>query len=526
MRWIPRQIGALVPALAATLLVLGPGLRSAPTSVAQDGPSGSVDAQVQQLAAENPIGSIPVLIQRAAGAGGLDALIRHGATVREQIEFHNLVAADVPASELETLAGEPGIERISYDAPVQSLSTTYPLSASNLKSVYPQAVRAAELWSAHTPIQGTGVTVAVLDSGVKGNGDFMGANGTGTSPGSNRLIAKIISIAGQASADDDNGHGTWVAGIIGGRGWGSNNGDLGNYIGTAPNANLIGVKVSDSTGQSQVSNVISGLQWVVNNKDTYNIRVVNLSLVSSTAESYKTSELDAAVEMAWLHGLVVVVSAGNSGPNTELYAPANDPYVITVGAVDDNGSQAPSAATLLAFSSYGTTQDGFAKPELVAPGRHIVSTLYSNSAPLAQQFPTRLVDNNAYIRLSGTSASAPIVSGVVADLLQANPNLTPDQVKWLLQHTAAPISGVGTGAGYPQAAAAVAYRGTVGSANVGVVPNNKIAAAGCATLPGCNSSTNWSTVSWNTVSWNTVSWNTVSWNTVSWNATWEVSSTD
>ena len=525
MRWNLRQIGALVPAIAVTLLMLGPGAPSVPTNAAY-GPPGFVDEQVQLLAAQDALGTIHVLIQRAPGAGSLDDVTRHGATVREQIDFHNLVAADVPANQLEALAAEPGIVRVSYDAPVQSLSTTYPLSSSNLKSVYPQAVRAAELWSAKSPIQGTGVTVAVLDSGVKGDNDFMAANSTGTAPGNNRLIGKIISIAGQASPDDDNGHGTWVAGIIGGRGWGTNNGDVGNYIGIAPDVNLIGVKVSDATGQAYVSNVISGLQWVVNNKDQYNIRVVNLSLVSSTAESYKTSELDAAVEMAWLHGLVVVVAAGNSGPNTELYAPANDPYVITVGAVDDNGSSKPSAATLLSFSSYGTTQDGFVKPELVAPGRHIVSTLYSNNAPLAQQFPTRLVDNNYYIRLSGTSASAPIVSGVVADLLQANPNLTPDQVKWLLQHTAARISGAGTGAGYPQAAPAVAYTGTLGSANVGVVPNNNIAAAGCATLPSCNSSTDWSTVSWNTVSWNTVSWNTVSWNTVSWNATWEVSSTD
>jgi serine protease AprX len=454
-------------------------------------------------------------------------LTRHGATVREQVAFHNLVAADVPAREVDALAAEPGIVRIAYDAPVQSQSTTSPLSASNLKTVYPQAVRAAELWSASSPIQGTGVTVAVLDSGVKGVGDFMGVNGTGTAPGSNRLLAKIISIAGQASADDDNGHGTWVAGIIGGRGWGAaGTADDGNYVGVAPNVNLVGVKVSDATGQSRVSNVISGLQWVVNNKAKYNIRVVNLSLVSSTPESYKTSELDAAVEMAWLNGIVVVVAAGNSGPNTELYAPANDPYVITVGAVDDNGSPSPASATLLPFSSYGTTQDGVSKPDLVAPGRHIVSTLYSNTAPLAQEFPTRLVDNNSYIRLSGTSASAPIVSGVVADLLQAHPNLTPNQVKWLLQHTAAPLAGVGTGAGYPQAAAAVAYSGAVGSANAGVVPNNKIAAAGCATLPTCTSSTNYSTVSWNTVSWNTVSWNTVSWDTVSWNATWEVSPTD
>ena len=483
-----------------------------------------IDANLRSLAG-NGNTTVPVLVQRASPSTGLGVLNRHGATVRDQLEFHNLVAADLPVDQIDGLAAEPGIVRISYDAPVQSTAVTYPFNDTNLVSLYPQAVRAAELWHASPPIQGTGVTVAVLDSGVKGDNDFHGVNGTGAAPGSDRLLAKIISIAGQSSPDDDNGHGTWVAGIIAGRGWGTNHNDVGWYVGTAPDANLVGVKVSDATGASHVSNVIAGLQWVVNNKAQYNIRVVNLSLVSSVAESYKTSELDAAVEMAWLNGLVVVVAAGNSGANTELYAPANDPYVITVGAADDHGSTSPAAATLASFSSYGTTQDGVSKPELVAPGRHIVSTLYASNAPLAGKFPTRLVDNNYYIRLSGTSASAPIVSGVVADILQAHPSLKPDQVKWLLQQTAAPISGAGTGAGYPQAAPAVNYTGTVGKANVGLIPNNKIAAAGCATLNNCDEG-NWSTVAWDTVAWDTVAWDTVAWDTVAWDATWEITATD
>lgn len=512
-------------ALLASLLFVGPSAAQSPPDAPASWAVGQVDENLRSAAASSGATTVPVLIQRSAPTVGLEALTRHGASVREELEFHNLVAADLPVDQVDALAAEPGIVRISYDAPVQSTATSYSFNDTNLISLYPQTVRAAELWHAATPIQGTGVTVAVLDSGVKGDNDFHGVNGTGTAPGSDRLLAKIISIAGQSSPDDDNGHGTWVAGIIAGRGWGTNHGDVGNYVGTAPDANLIGVKVSDAQGKSHVSNVISGLQWVVNNKAQYNIRVVNLSLVSSTAESYKTSELDAAVEMAWLKGLVVVVAAGNSGPNTELYAPANDPYVITVGATDDHDSTSPAAATLATFSSYGMTQDGFSKPDIVAPGRHIVSTLYASNAPLAVQFPSRLVDNQYYIRLSGTSASAPIVSGVVADLLQAHPNLTPDQVKWLLQRTAAPIAGAGTGAGYPQAAPAVNFTGTVARANTGLVPSNRVAAAGCATIQGC-SQTNWSTVAWDTVAWDTVAWDTVAWDTVAWDATWEIVSTD
>jgi len=520
-----RWIGPALASAATTLFMLGCSTSPSPPSAAP-GPPASVDQELRSLAAAAGASTIPVLVQPATSTGALDLLSRHGATIRQQLDFHNLVAADLPADQLDALAAEPGIVRISYDAPMTSTTTTYPLSSANLQTVYPQAVRAAELWSAPAPIQGTGIGVAVLDSGVKGDNDFSGVNGTGKDPGSNRLLAKIISIAGQASPDDDNGHGTWVAGIIGGRGWGANHGDRGYYVGIAPDVNLIGVKVSDSHGQSLTSNVIAGLQWVVNNKAAYNIRVVNLSLVSSSPESYKTSQLDAAVEMAWLNGVVVVVAAGNSGPNTELYAPANDPYVITVGAADDQGTVNVADDTLLPFSSYGTTQDGFAKPELVAPGRRIVSTLYEHDAPLAAAFPDRLTSNGLYIRLSGTSASAPIVTGVVADLLQARPSLTPDQVKWLLKTTARAIPGAGTGAGYPQAATAVGFTGAIGSANQGVVPNNLIAAAGCANLPGCTVTTNWDSVKWNTVAWDSVKWNSVAWDSVKWNATWEVAPAD
>jgi subtilisin family serine protease len=168
--------------------------------------------------------------------------------------------------------------------------------------------------------------------------------------------------------------------------------------------------------------------------------------------------------------------------------------------------------TLAAFSSYGVTLDGVGKPDLVAPGRHIISALSSRSDTLAVQYPSHIVDDG-YIRLSGTSAAAPIVSGVVAQLLQAHPGLNPGQVKWLLTHTAQPIGGPGTGAGYPRVGAAVQLSGG-GNANSGLVPNNYLAAAYAAKV---GLSVSWDTVSWDTVSWDTVSWDTVSWNTVSWN---------
>jgi subtilisin family serine protease len=162
------------------------------------------------------------------------------------------------------------------------------------------------------------------------------------------------------------------------------------------------------------------------------------------------------------------------------------------------------------------TLDGVSKPDLVAPGRNIVSTLAPWST-LARQFPSRVIDDT-YIRLSGTSAAAPVVSGVVAQLLQAHPSLSPGQVKWLLARTALPVNGPGTGAGYPRVGAAIESR-AIGDATSGLVPNNYIAAAYTAKM-GLTVSWNavaWNTVAWNTVSWNSISWDSVSWNSVSWN---------
>jgi serine protease AprX len=236
------------------------------------------------------------------------------------------------------------------------------------------------------------------------------------------------------TATDSYGHGTDVAGIIAGNGDRRATTDslYGQYIGVAPNANLISIKASDETGTATVLNVIYGLQFAVDHQAQYNIRVVNMSLDAATAQSYKTDPLDAAAESAWMHGIVVVAAAGNRGsaPDAVQYAPANDPYVITVGAVDENASSNPANDTLAPWSSRGVTADGFHKPDVTAPGAHIVSILAPNSA-FASLCPACVVGGQ-YIRVSGTSLAAPMIAGVVADVLQARPSLTPNQVKALL----------------------------------------------------------------------------------------------
>jgi serine protease AprX len=302
----------------------------------------------------------------------------------------------------------------------------------------------------------------------------------------------------------------------------------------APGANLINLRVSDQYGMSYTSDVVAALEWIYNNRAAYNIRVVNLSLNSTVPESYHTSPLDAAVEILWFNGIVVVVAAGNNGsdlgPST-LYPPANDPFVITVGATEDQSTVARTDDSVAVYSAYGTTEDGFSKPDLVAPGRNVVSLLASTGATAYNMYPLHQV-NDYYFRMNGTSMAAPMVSGAAALLLQDEPNLTPDQVKYRLKATAGQdwlgYDAAKAGAGYLDAYAA-ALGSTSESANTGILASLMLSTGSDPITWGSVgwNSVGWNTVGWNSVGWNTVGWNTVGWNTVGWNtvgwntSTWE-----
>ena len=375
-------------------------------------------------------------------------------------------------------------------------------------SKYASAIRADQAWLAN--LKGEGVTVAVVDSGITNHADLLDF---GYGPSS--VIASTNQTS-EASANDGYGHGTHVAGIIGGNGTLSG----GVYTGVAPWVNLVNVKVSNQQGIATASDLIDGLQWILNNKATYNIRVVNLSLNSTVAEAYHTSPLDAAVEILWFNGIVVVVSAGNNGTGSgsvTLYPPANDPFVITVGASEDKGTAALSDDTIASFSAYGTTENSFAKPDLVAPGRHVVSLLASTNVFAFINHLANRVDNN-YFRMSGTSMSAPMVSGAVALLLQDEPNLNPDQVKYRLMATAnkswPAYNSAQAGAGYLDIYAAV-NGSTTQTANTGIKASQLLSSG---SEPITWSSVGWNSVGWNSVGWNSVGWNSVGWNSVGWNA--------
>jgi serine protease AprX len=377
---------------------------------------------------------------------------------------------------------------------IDSVQITYAM-ASEFKKV----VRANEV-----ALTGAGVTVAVVDSGINPHFELQSLNGNSS------LIANTSLLAGTTPADGY-GHGTHVAGIIGGKG---NLNPL--RGGIAPDANLINVKVSDDNGMCLGSDMIAGLQWVYDNRLVYNIKVVNISMNSSVTESYQTSPIDAAVEILWFNGIVVVVSAGNSGSGA-VFPPANDPFVITVGATDEVGTPSTLDDVVASFSTYGITEDGFLKPDLVAPGHNILSLLASTSASAYLNHPDFQFDGN-YFRMSGTSMSAPVVSGAVALLLQDEPYLNPDQVKYRLMATANQqwpgYNPAAAGAGYLDIYAAVNGT-TTQTANTGIPPSQLLFTG---STPITWSTVGWNSVGWNSVGWNSAGWNSVAWNSVAWNS--------
>jgi len=397
-------------------------------------------------------------------------------------------------------------------------------------SAYREAVGAEALWQ-ETGLDGQGITVAVVDSGISDHIDLhQEANNANQAVDSNSRVSDSVVFGGYGSPMDEYEHGTHVAGIIAGNG----NASKGEYKGIAPGVNLLNVRVSNEYGLTYISDVIASLQWVYENKDFYNIRIVNLSLTSIAPESYHTSPLDAAVEILWFNGITVVVAAGNNGtadgPVT-IYPPANDPFVITVGAVEDRGTPELGDDFVGTFSAYGTTESGFAKPELIAPGRNLISLLASTDATAYKNRPKHRVDD-FYFRMSGTSMSAPVVSGVVALLLQDEPDLTPDQVKYRLMATAnqnwSGYDAAKAGAGTVDAYAAV-YSNTSDSANQGIMPSYMLSTGegGIAFDSVGWNSVGWNSVGWNSVGWNSVGWNSVGWNSVGWNSVgWNTSTWD
>lgn len=286
-------------------------------------------------------------------------------------------------------------------------------------------------WAHKRDILGQGIGIAIVDSGISLHPDFIDKQC--------RIVAFKDFINKKDTPYDDNNHGTHVAGIAAGNGKSSN----GFYMGVAPKSHLIGIKVLNNKGNGNVSDVLNGLDWIIKHKDRYNIRVVNISVgTTTTKESHESELLVEGVNELWDHGIVVLAAAGNNGPTPKsIGAPGNSKKVITVGASDDSISVNLFGNQTKDYSGRGPTADCIKKPDIVCPGSNIISCNAIRNYPNKglNGFKTQPF----YVAKSGTSMSTPMVSGAVALLLSKQPYLTPKEVKMKIREC-------GTDLGFPQ----------------------------------------------------------------------------
>ena len=405
-----------------------------------------------------------VIVQ--ADEGALSTLRgRRLGVLRRQLS--GAVALDVSDAELDALTRDGNVLHVSGDLPVHA-----DMAVTN------KVTNAATVWQGTSGLlglggtpgyKGSGITVAVLDSGIASH------QALGT-----RVVARVSFVSTEPTvAGDPFGHGTHVAGIVGGNGGPAASIGAPYSGGSAPSVKLVDVRVLGSNGSGLTSDVIAGINWVVQNRKLYGgIRIINLSLGHPVTESSVSDPLDKAVATAVANGIVVVAAAGNYGQTSTgatilggVTSPGNSPFAITVGAIDTKGTADTSDDKLAPYSSRGPTKYDFGvKPDVVAPGTRIVSLEVAGSY-LSTTYPSWHVAgsaSNAYARMTGTSMAAAVVSGGVALLLNAQPTLSPAQVKIALQMGARYVSdagliGAGTGGVDFAASLRVANQGLIGS---------------------------------------------------------------
>jgi serine protease AprX len=434
--------------------------------------------------------------------------------VSQDLAVANGVVAQVTPDDLAALRADPTLV-VTPDVPVTVKDGSF--VARDPAAVFPTTTGATQLAKG---LDGSGVTVAVLDTGITKLPDF-----------GPRLVGGV-DLSGEGNPYQDSyGHGTFVAGLIAGNGASSK----GVYKGEAPGAKLVSVKVAGVTGVTDVATVISGINWVVSHQDQFKIGVLNISLGAIPTTSTVLNPLDQAVETAWQAGITVVTSAGNSGPfNGTIVSPGDDPLAITAGALDDQGSTDPAAATATDFSSVGPTNiDGWFKPDLVTSGRSVVS-LRAPGSTIDKAFPSARIGAANFVG-SGTSFSAAITSGAAAlviDGVQTNAKTTPtsDTVKAQLLGTTSP-GPVGNpmvdGHGALNVLAAVTHPGLklTQTAPTVATPVGSTVDLGTTWNGSSWNGSSWNGSSWNGSTWNGSSWNGSSWNGSSWNgSSWNGSS--
>jgi serine protease AprX len=536
-----RQYAKIAIVLCAVALLFALACVSAQPTLAGNGGirTGKIEPALLSAMKANPHGKFAVILQTAPpdlkkllpsltsanskqillmlnamrAQGALDRLRAIGGKHANSLALVGGGSAILSAEAIAKLSLDPFVKFIRFDRKLKPLGD--PAAA---QSLYTQIARAPNVWA--QGITGQGIGVAVLDSGVAAADDLL-------TP-SPRLIASVDLVDPAAPGGDPGGHGTHVAGIVAGNGADSAQARMG----IASGVNIIDVRVIGSGGTTSLSTVIRGITWVVQNRRQYNIRVMNLSLGAPSNVSYRNDPLASAVEMAWASGIVVVTAGGNSGPNPgTILTPGSDPFVITVGALDDAGTLDTTDDSIAFFSSHGPTFDGFHKPDLVAPGRKIVS-LRAPGSFLDTLLPDRITDQ-FYFRLSGTSMSSPVVAGTAALMLQKTPWLGPNLVKSILTQTARPVASTdrdSAGAGMVDAYAAVNSPVRWG-ANWGLTPSDEFCNEVLPILKGMPLNNlwrdpyykgiDWTNITWDNITWDRTTWENITWENITWdNITW------
>jgi hypothetical protein len=489
------------------------------------------------------------VIVRDSGAFAADAehaVAVLGGIVTRRLTTMDAFVAQVPSDSLGVLRRAPGVLSVTPDAGVRLLGTVDGVDPNKYPGSWLKVAKNTKLFEMwQHGWTGKGVDVALIDSGV--------APVEGLSV--NVINGPDLSFESQAAnlTDIDTyGHGTHLAGLIAGRDSsippGHEDEDVDKaFVGAAPGARIVSLKVASSDGATDVSQVIAAIDWVVQHRNTdgLNIRVLNLSFGTDSTQDYRLDPLAYAAEVAWLNGIVVVVSAGNSGfGSSQLNNPAYDPYVIAVGADDTKGTDDPKDDTI---PSWQTRGNSLRHPDVVAPGKSIVS-LRDPGGFVDTENPSARLGGSRFFKGSGSSQAAAIVSGSVATLLQQRPALTPDQVKALLTNTASPLPGAdpiaqgeglinlhnARGARPPTAAESAQSwprstglgslqlsRGTVVANDDGVALLGEQTIFGDVWDPAAWASASWDGTTWSGGAWNGRTWSGDCWCAESWTGrTW------
>ncbi|HEX8336102.1 MAG TPA: S8 family serine peptidase [Pyrinomonadaceae bacterium] len=466
MKHVRTYTAAALVSLLALLCLTGSGLapggasraglkvvRANPAAAAetarQDEPVDRISPDLLELARDPGAGGrrVRVILQERPG---LDALLASalGREVKTRGRFDSIGArvVELPARLVERLSEQRGVRFLSPDRETSGFGHV-------TRTTGTDAVREAAGTNV-TGLDGTGIGIAVLDSGIDtGHASFLDK--------SNGLrVVYSKDFTGEGRTDDPYGHGTHVASIVAGNGRISR----AEYIGVAPNANIINLRVLNSQGTGRVSYILAALEWVYRNRAAHNIRVVNISLGTAAVESYRNDPVCKAVRKLVDAGVVVVAAAGNNGKDAAgnklygaIHSPGSEPSALTVGAANTFGTDARSDDGIASYSSRGPTRGGWTdllgtrhhdnlvKPDLVAPGNKIVDAAAEGNYLLmnnpALDAGVSGADARRMMYLNGTSMATPAVAGAAALMLQANPTLTPNLVKTLLMYTAQQLAG-------------------------------------------------------------------------------------